>query len=243
MCSKLRLAVLIGAMFLAGCGSAITTGPTVSAGSTLRHHELANGRVALLPVAAQLDQVPLYDLQWLDMYIGRAFDQRANGIKRVSNGEVLQALQDPETYEAIVNLARTKQISLAMIKQFADKLGVRYVVFTTVDWGLVNNPFDTALMGYGPTAVEITAAGDVYKSAKLDARVVIIDAYEGRVCWESEFGSSQPVAKIGDPHAQKLAFMVFATIFGKLPEPVEGDDHSTMFQVRSARAASRPSVH
>jgi hypothetical protein len=228
MCSQFRLAALVGAMFLAGCGSAATNGPVVSASSTLTHHELAKGRLALLPVAAKLDEVPLYDLIWLDVHIGRAFDQRASGIQRVSNGDVRRVLQDPEMYEAIVNLARTKKVNSATLKQFADGLGVRYVAFTTVDWGLVTNPFDTALMGAGPTATERMGAGEVYSSAKLDARVVIIDAYEGRVCWESEFGSSQFVAKIGDPHAQKLAFMVFATIFGTLPKLPELDDHGML---------------
>jgi len=232
--SSFRLGILLGALLLGGCASSTPSVAKGPSAPTLTHRALSGGRVALLPVAARAEQVPLYDLLWLDRYLGRSFDIHVPGVPRVSNDEVRRTLAEPDAYEAVITLARTSKVNVGTMRTLGERLGARYVVFTTVDYIVYSNPVTTLQMGYGQVARELSVAADAYSSVSLDARIVIIDTEEGRVCWESEHGIVRQGAVTGEPHAQKLAWTVFSVIFGRLPAPEHRGDGGSLPPLRLA---------
>jgi hypothetical protein len=214
--SKQFLPILGLALCLAGCASQFNH-PTFENRSGLSYDQLRNGRVAVLPVAGLRDQIPLYDLFRLDVYLLQAFEKHVSGVERIPYPAMASALQDEKHYATVMSLATTRKAAAARVRALAEHLGVRYLVFTTVNYATIRHPIPTAQMGYGPIAEELMAAGDVYDFVELSARIVIVDSLELGVSWEGEHTSTQRVAQIGDPHAYKLAWLVFSTILGRLP--------------------------
>jgi hypothetical protein len=214
--SRRFLPTLGFALCLAGCAPQFNR-PTFENRRGLSYDQLRSGRVAVLPIASLSDQIPLYDLFRLDGHLLQAFDKRVTGVERIPYAATVSALQDEKHYATVMSLATTRKASAEQVRALGEHLKVRYLVFTTVNYAAIRHPIPTAQMGYGPTAAELSTAGDVFDFVELSARIVIVDTLEQGVSWEGEHTSTQWVAKIGDPHAYKLAWLVFSTILGGLP--------------------------
>jgi len=124
----IALVGLLGLAFAAGCAPQLEL---VQADPALSHRELSKGKVAVLPVSADVREVTLRQLKRLDGILGFAFDARANELARVPPTTVFRAIAgDRATWEAVIDCYNTGKIELSAVRKLSRAVGARYLVFT-----------------------------------------------------------------------------------------------------------------
>jgi hypothetical protein len=128
---------LLGVAFAAGCAPQLEL---MQADPALSHRALSEGRVAVLPVSADIHEVTLLQLRRLDGILGYAFDVRADELARVPPATVFRAIaRDRDTWEAVIGCYNTGKIELSAVRRLSRAVGARYLVFTFLWYSDIRN--------------------------------------------------------------------------------------------------------
>ena len=132
------LSCLLG-LLAAGCAPELEA---MRADPALSHRELRAGKVAVLPVVAEVREVTLPQLRRLDGILGYAFDLQAPELGRVPSPVVLRAIEgDSASWEALMECSNSGKIEMSALRRLSRAVGARYLVFTFVRYGDTENRF------------------------------------------------------------------------------------------------------
>jgi hypothetical protein len=229
---------LAAAALAAGLGLATGCAPSIDslrADPTLTFREVQRGKVALLPVAARAQEVTLEELTYLDRLLALAFDRRARGLRRVPSDVVVRAIAtDATNWETVVRFANTGKADIRALDRLSGSVGAQYLVFTSVDYDEIWNPFSdferTVAYSAGPSPWP-RGSGDWHvfgrknkyqgpppSTSELVASLWLIDVEAGQVRWE---GKHRVLRSAGNttsaPKPSRAAWPLFSRMAAALP--------------------------
>lgn len=166
------LVALLGLVLTSACAQ---TSATCLVDSAASRSVLERGKVAVLPVAAPAEEVPLPELQVLDGLLEVAFERHAAGMPRPAPRDVQQAISGSQAnWDSMVQYSNTGTLTRVGLKRLAASIGARYLMFTTVSYDATRDPFAT----YSRWADKRAMAGD-YRAPTSAGRLTPFDPREG----------------------------------------------------------------